>query len=79
MSNQQLSKQQFIENGRDFVLAAMDTYVQQVLAFDQAKGWRDGDLSTLIPALDTHFSAVAERLAAPDSAEPGSMTLEFTE
>lgn len=78
-TQKQLSTREFVQNGRDFVLAAMDDYVRQVLDFPDAKGWRDGDLSALIPHLDAHFRAVASRLSHPDSAEPGSALVTFVE
>lgn len=72
-----LTSEQFVENGRDFVLASMDAYVQKTLGCEAAKGWRDQDLPGLLPALDRHFERVAARLADIDSPEPGSANIVF--
>lgn len=78
-TQQRTSKEDFIQKGRDAVLAAIDAYAVQATACDSAKGWRDRDLSNLIPALDAHFAALATRLADPESTEPGSANIVFTE
>ena len=78
-TRQRISKEDFIQKGRDFVLSAIDTYAQQATACGSAKGWRDRDLSKLIPSLDAHFSTLADRLADPESPEPGSANIVFTE
>lgn len=74
-----VNKESFIQDGRDFVLAALDAYAQQATACTGAKGWRDSDLPKLIPALDAHFAALADRLANPESTEPGSANIVFEE
>ena len=71
------SKENFIQNGRDFVLAAMDAYIRELTESDRARGWLDKDLPALIPALDAHFSAVAARFADPESEEVGSANIRF--
>lgn len=38
-TQQRISKEYFIQNGRDFVLAAIDSYAQQATDCDNAKGW----------------------------------------
>ena len=78
-TRQRTSKEVFIQNGRDAVLAAIDAYAVQATACDSAKGWRDRDLPNLIPALDAHFATLADRLADPESPEPGSANIVFTE
>lgn len=78
-TQQRTSKEDFVQKGRDFVLAAIDAYAQLATACDSAKGWRDRDLSKLIPALDAHFGELAARLADPESTEPGSANIVFIE
>lgn len=73
------SKEEFIQKGRDSVLETIDAYAQQATGCDSAKGWRDRDLSNLIPALDAHFATLAARLADPESQEPGSANIVFVE
>lgn len=74
-----ISKEDFIKNGRDCVLDAIDKYVKQAVSAEDAKGWRDKDLDALIPVLDNHFATVAERFADPDSSEEGSLNIVFPE
>lgn len=62
----------FIDKGREVVLAALDDYLQQVTRHPDARGWQDADLPQLLPAIDRHLNAVAARLTDPESTETGS-------
>lgn len=74
-----VSKQAFTKNGCDFVLAAMDEYAKKTSGHQDAKGWRDEDLSKLLPVLEAHFDLLANRFSHPESVEPGSVDVQFVD
>lgn len=79
MTKNRLNFDGFRDGMRRAVLDALDAYMQrQTDGCLGVKGWRDQDLASLFPAIDTHAARVAIRFNDPDSEEPGSAYLTIT-
>lgn len=60
----------WINGGRDAVIAALDNYVRETLSHHAARGATDADLPSLFRAIDAHLDRLAARIN--DGLMPGS-------
>ena len=72
-----ISREQWIEGGRNAVLDALDQFTRVSVGHVEARGWTDPELPNLFRAVDRQLGLIADRINSGE--EPGSAFFQVEE
>ena len=62
LRDQTISREKWIDEGRQAVLDALDEFTRISVGHVKARGWTDQELPDLFRAVDAHLNKIAERV-----------------